>query len=146
MQEEIYWNPLVPELTVHDLETSLRFYIAAGFSIRFRRDDPPFAYLELGQAQLMLEQQHANGWNVEPLDRPLGRGINFQIEVENADAVFNSISALGAPVFRECKSTWYAVSAEHEEGQREFLVQDPDGYLMRFAQYLGRRANESAAS
>jgi hypothetical protein len=25
-------------------------------------------------------------------------------------------------------------------GQREFLLQDPDGYLLRFVQYLGERA------
>lgn len=77
MADPEYWHPLVPELTVMDLEASLRFYVAAAFSVRFRRTDPPFAYLELGQAQIMLEQEHAGGWNIEPLDRPLGRGINF---------------------------------------------------------------------
>jgi hypothetical protein len=76
MDEDLYWNPLVPELTVSNLEASLRFYEAVGFTIRFRREQPAFAYLELGQAQLMLEQEHPQGWNVEPLDRPLGRGIN----------------------------------------------------------------------
>ncbi|HAT7741725.1 TPA: VOC family protein, partial [Vibrio vulnificus] len=24
-------------------------------------------------------------------------------------------------------------------GQKEFLVQDPDGYLLRFSQYLGEK-------
>jgi catechol 2,3-dioxygenase-like lactoylglutathione lyase family enzyme len=136
---EPYWNPLVPELTVTSLESSLAFYRKAGFSIRFERTDPPFAYLELGDAQLMLEQRHPHGWNVEPLERPLGRGVNFQIEVPDADAVFAGLRALGAPVFRPLLDTWYRVSPTQEEGQREFLVQDPDGYLMRFAQYLGTR-------
>ena len=61
MSDETYWNPLVPELTVSDLETSLVFYAAAGFSVRFRREDPPFAYIELGKAQFMLEQEHSEG-------------------------------------------------------------------------------------
>jgi predicted enzyme related to lactoylglutathione lyase len=139
MNSEQYWNPLVPELTVSSLETSLRFYQAAGFSVCFQRANPPFAYLELGDAQIMLEQQHADGWNVEPLDRPLGRGINFQIEVADAESTLASLQAVGAPVFRPLRDTWYAISELQQEGQREFLVQDPDGYLMRFAQYLGTR-------
>ncbi|MFN7780236.1 MAG: bleomycin resistance protein [Betaproteobacteria bacterium] len=139
MTTEEYWNALVPELTVRDLELSLRFYEAAGFAVRFRRNDPPFAYIELGEAQLMLEQQNPEGWNVEPLDRPLGRGINFQIEVPDADATLASLLKSGSTPFRDAKDAWYAVSEIAEEGQREFLVQDPDGYLMRFSQYLGRR-------
>lgn len=139
MPEEQYWNALVPELTVRRIETSVRFYCAAGFSVRFQRDDPPFAYLELGQAQIMLEQQHEQGWNVAPLDRPLGRGINFQIEVPDADAIQSALVATGVTIFQEIKDTWYSVSPNMQEGQREFLVQDPDGYLLRFAQYLGSR-------
>jgi predicted enzyme related to lactoylglutathione lyase len=140
MNSEQYWNPLVPELTVSSLDASLRFYQAAGFSVRFQRANPPFTYLELGDAQIMLEQQHADGWNVEPLDRPLGRGINFQIEVVDAESALASLQAVGAPVFGPLRDTWYAISELQQEGQREFLVQDPDGYLMRFAQYLGTRS------
>jgi catechol 2,3-dioxygenase-like lactoylglutathione lyase family enzyme len=140
MEVDQYWNPLVPELTVADLERSLQFYVSAGFSVRFRRKPPPFAYLELGHAQLMLEQEHSGGWNFEPLDRPLGRGINFQIEVPNAVQVLTALQSLGVQPFRDVQDTWYAVSALQQEGQREFLVQDPDGYLLRFAQYLGSRS------
>jgi hypothetical protein len=96
-----YWNPLVPELIVADIEISLRFYLAAGFSIRFRRSDPPFAYLELGQAQLMLEQEHSSAWITAPLSRPLGRGINLQIEVQSAAAVVKALLAAGFSLFRE---------------------------------------------
>ncbi|MDR7193441.1 bleomycin resistance protein [Luteimonas terrae] len=139
MLKELYWNALVPELTVDQIEVSLRFYTTAGFSVRFRRHDPAFAYLELGQAQLMLEQQHERGWNIAPLDRPLGRGINFQIEVPDADAVRAALVAIGATIFGEVKDTWYSVAPDTQKGQREFLVQDPDGYLLRFAQHLGSR-------
>jgi catechol 2,3-dioxygenase-like lactoylglutathione lyase family enzyme len=137
--KDVYWSPLVPELTVANLARSLDFYCAAGFSIRFQRDDPPFAYLELGHAQIMLEQEHSAGWNVMPLDRPLGRGINFQIEVPSAQSIVASLASRGVSLFREPKETWYTVSADKQEGQLEFLVQDPDGYLLRFAEYLGQR-------
>jgi catechol 2,3-dioxygenase-like lactoylglutathione lyase family enzyme len=138
-QGDEYWNPLVPELTVRDLDVSLRFYLRAGFRIRFKRDNPPFAYLELGQAQIMLEQEHAEGWNINPLDRPLGRGINLQIEVKDARETLESLAGYAAIVFRKMTDSWYRVSSDNEEGQREFLVQDPDGYLLRFSQYLGSR-------
>lgn len=141
MGDDEYWGPLVPELTVTNLEESLAFYRAAGFSVRYRRNAPEFAYLEMGKAQLMLEQQHSEGWNVEPLDRPLGRGINLQIEVIDADSTLLSLQALGFSPFRGLKETWYAVAQRVEKGQREFLVQDPDGYLMRFSQNLGRRVS-----
>ncbi len=140
MADDEYWNPLAPELTVTDLEASLRFYRAAGFSVRFRREDPPFVYLELGRAQIMLEEQHAGGWYIGPLDRPLGRGINFQIEVGDALQTRDALASIGFAPFRELQESWYRVSETIEEGQGEFLVQDPDGYLMRFSQPLGRRA------
>lgn len=139
MLEEPRWSALVPELTVGHLEASLHFYAAAGFSVRFQRDAPAFAYLELGQVQLMLEQEHERGWNVTPLDRPLGRGVNFQIEVPDADAVRSGLAAIGVTMFREIKESWYSIAPHLETGQREFLVQDPDGYLLRFAQRLGIR-------
>lgn len=75
MPEEPNWNALVPEFTVEQIEVSLRFYTIAGFSIRFQRDDPQFAYLELGHAQLMLEQQHERGWNVILLIAHLGEAL-----------------------------------------------------------------------
>lgn len=88
----------------------------------------------------MLEQQHERGWNVTPLDRPLGRGINFQIEVTDANAVRSALVAAGVTLFREVKDTWYPVAPDVQKGQRELLVQDPDGYLLRFAQHLGSRS------
>jgi catechol 2,3-dioxygenase-like lactoylglutathione lyase family enzyme len=133
-----YWNPLVPELTVSDLEASLRFYGAAGFVVRFRRSGPPFAYLELGQAQIMLEEKHAGDWNIEPPQRPLGRGINFQVEVLDVQRTLAALTEIGFKPVRELREAWYRVSETREEGQREFLVHDPDGYLMRFAQPIER--------
>jgi len=120
MADDEYWNPLVPELTVTDLGASLRFYRAAGFSERFRREAPPFAYLELGRAQIMLEEQHAGGWCIGPLDRPLGRGINFQIEFGDVQKTRDALASIGFAPFRELQESWYRVSETIEEGQREF--------------------------
>ncbi|MCE2658473.1 MAG: hypothetical protein LW854_09525 [Rubrivivax sp.] len=62
---------------------------------------------------------------MEPLDRPLGRGINVQIEVVDMQSTVAALSACGLRPLRGVKETWCAVSGESEEGQRGFLVQDP---------------------
>ena len=135
----VFWNTLVPELTVTDLEASLVFYAAAGFQIRYRRTSPAFAYIEQGQAQLMLEQEHPGNWKTGVLQRPYGRGINFQIEVDSVHAVVERLRHIGTPLFREPAEAWYASSPTSEEGQIECLAQDPDGYLLRFIEVLGTR-------
>lgn len=137
-----YWNPLVPELCVCDLETSLRFYLALGFCVRFRRDKPAFAYLELGQAQIMLEQIHDRAWITDDLQKPFGRGINLQIEVEDVQLIAKKAAAEDISLFRPVSESWYSVGQNQEEGQIEFLVQDPDGYLLRFVQPLDVRSTD----
>lgn len=135
-----FWNALVPELTVTDLEVSLAFYLAAGFQIRHRRASPEFAYIELGQAQLMLEEDHPGNWKTGDLRHPSGRGISFQIEVVSVSAIAGRLRCIGISFFREPKEAWYKTSPTSEEGQIEFLVQDPDGYLLRFVEVLGTRS------
>lgn len=134
-----YWNPLVPELTVTCVENSLKFYLAAGFEVRFKRTSPDFAYIESGGAQLMLEQDNPKNWKTAELSKPYGRGVNFQIEVPSAHAVLDSLNKAGIPLFQEIEESWYEISAVTEEGQIEFLVKDPDGYLLRFVEPLGSR-------
>ncbi|SFK33821.1 hypothetical protein SAMN05518863_106167 [Candidatus Pantoea symbiotica] len=55
-KKEHFWNRMVPELTVTDFPVSLHFYVSVlGFNIMIKRKEPDFAYLNLGEAQLMLE-------------------------------------------------------------------------------------------
>ena len=132
------WNKMVPELTVENFDASLDFYTRVlGFRVVHRREG--FVYLDRDGAQLMLEAQHAEGWHTAALERPLGRGLNLQIEVQDIDALCARVRGTGTVLFRELKETWYRVSAASEEGQKEFLVQDPDGFLLRFSEPLGSR-------
>lgn len=135
-QKEPYWNRMVPELTVMDFPVSLHFYIdVLGFSIMIRRTEPNFAYISLGEAQLMLEQYNPGGWNTAEFVRPLGRGVNFQIEVENIEHVLARVNANGFKLYRELCDNHYSIG-QTTACQREFLIQDPDGYLLRFSQYI----------
>ncbi|MDU4436615.1 hypothetical protein CHU32_19590 [Superficieibacter electus] len=135
-QKETYWNRMVPELTVTDFPASLRFYVdVLGFTVMIRRSVPDFAYICLGEAQLMLEAYHTQGWNTAELVRPLGRGINFQIEVDDVEEIRARLAAHDVPLYRELQDNHYSVG-ETVACQRELLVQDPDGYLLRFSQYI----------
>ena len=49
-----------------------------------------------------------------------------------------ALAAAGVALFLEPETTWYRID-EEETGVRQFLVQDPDGYLVRFQSYIGRR-------
>lgn len=131
--------PLVPELDVSDLAGSLRFWCdQLGFRIAYERPEHGFAYLERPSGvQVMLNQANGN-WDTAPLDPPLGRGVNFQITVDRIAPLVAALSGIGWPLFREPHDAWYRVGPRMV-GNRQFLVQDPDGYLLRFAEDLGER-------
>jgi catechol 2,3-dioxygenase-like lactoylglutathione lyase family enzyme len=131
------WNPLVPELTVSHFEKSKRFYVELiGFEIKYQRDEPKFAYLEYESSQIMIEEVHNDGWKTGELEYPYGRGINFQIECSNVQKIQDTLLENKYNIFREIKDTWYNTGKEFV-GCRELLVQDPDGYLLRFSEDLG---------
>ncbi len=132
------WAKLVPELACSDLPTSLAFYCETlGFRCRFSRPEEGFAYLDWDGAQIMLEQQET-AWCTGALEKPFGRGINLQIEVEDIAGLIARLTAAQIPLFQDAQTAWYRED-EIEHGQIEVLVQDPDGYLLRFIQPLGTR-------
>ncbi|WP_420595795.1 bleomycin resistance protein [Deinococcus sp.] len=125
------WAALVPELMVSDLATSLDVYTRLfGFTVNYTR--PGFAYLSLGRVQWMLEQARPDkAWLTGPLEPPFGRGINFQISVPDVEALYERLEAEAYPIFVPLKTSVYE-EGDTEHRQREFLVLDPDGYLLRF--------------
>lgn len=128
------WNPMVPELSVSDLARSQDFYVhLIGFTVCFERAEPPFVYLCLGEAQLMLEQDHDEAWVVAPVSAPRGRGLNLQIEVDDVRAVRERLVAAAVPLFRDLAVEHYE-TIEGSTAQHELLVQDLDGYLLRLVQ------------
>ncbi|EJM89730.1 MULTISPECIES: bleomycin resistance protein [unclassified Pseudomonas] len=134
-------SKLVPELMVTDLGNSLGFWVhCLGFEVAYQRPEDGFAYLDLNGAQVMLEQidPDAGQWLTAPLTKPFGRGINLQIDVAAVAPITQKLDQAGFPLYRACKDTWYRADTV-EVGQREFIVQDPDGYLVRLVERLGER-------
>ena len=132
---------LVPELTVSSLDRSLAFWCGlVGFSVLYERPEEGFAFLEREGAEVMLDQYHPAGrhWLTRPFAPPLGNGLNLQIAVAEIAPILERLAAAGWPLFMPVEDKWYRVGAE-ERGQRQSVVADPDGYLLRLAQDLGSR-------
>jgi hypothetical protein len=58
--------------------------------------------------------------------------------VENADKLHDRVLAAGSPIFLPMEERWYRLNNE-ESGNRQFVVMDPDGYLLRFWHDLGKQ-------
>lgn len=130
------YNRLIPELGVSRFDVSLVFYTdVLGFHIEYQRSERRFAFLSYQGSQIMLEELN-DVWKTAERDYPFGRGINFQFLVDDLGAITASLSERGYPLFVQPEEHWYRRDA-HLIGQREFLVMDPDGYLLRFAQPIG---------
>ncbi len=134
-------SKLVPEFLVTNLATSLHFWSKIlGFSVAYDRPENGFAYLDLDGAQIMLEQRDEaeRQWVTGPLEAPLGRGINFQIEMPAISPIIERLRLASWPLFMAPEEKWYRVG-NAEVGQRQFLVLDPDGYLLRLVMSLGEQ-------
>ena len=156
----MYFNKTIPELDVTNLDAAIKFYSTCGFKVEYERKEDKFVFMSLGEIQFMFcELKDINKWETGKLEYPFGRGINFQLEVDNVDTIYNSLKANGYEIMVEIENVDevytnlikgnYPIMLEIEEnwyrkdnkllGSKEFLVQDPDGYLLRFAEDLGSK-------
>jgi hypothetical protein len=83
-------------------------------------------------------EAEAAAGSLAPLDAPYGRGINFQIALPTIRPILDALASANWPLFMQPEEKWYRAE-ELEIGVRQFLVQDPDGYLIRFSQRLETR-------
>jgi catechol 2,3-dioxygenase-like lactoylglutathione lyase family enzyme len=133
--------PMMPELLVSDIARSLAFWRdLCGFSVAFDRLYEGFAYLDLHGAQVMLEERgRGRNWITAPLDAPFGRGINLQIRLPKLAPILRSLEQASWPLFMPPEEKAYRTGAV-ETIVHQFIVQDPDGYLLRFSARIGQRA------
>jgi len=129
------WAGLVPEIFVENLAASLEFWTKAlGFRRLFAR--PRFAYLDHNGAQVMLwERGPGEKWETAKMVRPFGRGVNFQVETNDLNGILRRLKRENWPLY-EAPYEKQRTICGRRFASREFLVQDPDGYLIRFAEEL----------
>lgn len=128
---------IVPELYCFDMSLSLSFFVdVLGFSVKYERPEEEFAYLTFNDVDLMLEGINGNTrkWITGEFEFPLGRGINFQWDVENIDYLYERVcNKAKDSIYLAMESKSYLCGSINSS-QKQFIVQTPDGYLFRFCQ------------
>lgn len=110
----------IVEIVGPDLEKMLSFYTALGFEVERRTG--PFAVTRGFGIRLFL---------AENADAPVdGRWANVRVVVPDVDLVWDCIKAIGLPTAN--------LIGDRPYGLRDFLVSDPVGFEIRFAQILPR--------
>ncbi|MBR3281378.1 MAG: VOC family protein [Clostridia bacterium] len=134
------WNQMIPEFDVTNLQDSLHFYLdLIGFELVYERKEDKFAFLQLEKVQIMLQElADENKWETGKLEYPFGRGINFEYDMENIEDIYNRLTDDNYPIFVPIEEHWYR-KEDKLMGCKEFLVKDPDGYLLRFSEDLGEK-------
>ncbi len=134
------FSPLAIELIVSNYDKSLAFWTGPmNFTVCYTRPAQKFVYLEHPDGAQMMFYERDGDWETGAFEAPLGRGAILQIGVKNIETAYAAIIAAGIPRYVELREKWRNWG-DREGGQREFLVQDPDGYLVMVNQKMGERA------
>lgn len=111
-------------------EVSKCFYEDVGFQIVYERLEDKFCFMQLKNNQIMLEENNDN-WNVAKMEYPYGNGINISMSVENVENLYRILKDKQVKFFLDLEVNEYRVGNKIFQ-DKEFLLQDPDGYLLRF--------------
>jgi catechol 2,3-dioxygenase-like lactoylglutathione lyase family enzyme len=133
------WSNMMPEIMVADYDRAMEFWTGVlGFRICYTRPAMKFAYLERGEGGQMMLYQRDGYWETGALEVPFGRGVVLQVYVADLAPLEAAVRAAGLPFYVEPRERWRDWG-DRLGGQREFLVQDPDGYLVMVAERIGER-------
>ena len=138
------YNALVPELLVSDSKKSLKFYTEIlGFKVSYSREEEGFYFIEYQGSQIMIDQLTNNSrfTNGVPKTKPFGQGINFEIGTDNVGALYKRINDSNYPIFHPIEEKWYE-TGEVMGGSKQFVVADPDGYLLRFTEDIREKSTD----
>jgi catechol 2,3-dioxygenase-like lactoylglutathione lyase family enzyme len=127
------------EIMVTDYARSLAFWTELlGFTPAFTRPAQKLACLVHPDGAQMMLYELDGDWQTGPLETPFGRGAVLQVYVADVLAIHARLTTAGHPFYVPLREKWRDWG-DRQGGQREFLVQDPDGYLVMVAQRLGER-------
>ena len=123
-------NKLTPNLVVSNVARSMAFYRdRLGFSVASTVPDAEpyvFAILRSGPVEVFLNApESATDEYTSMKGRPLGGTFTMFIEVTGIERMYEELQAQ-IPIVAPLETKWYGVA--------EFVVADPDGYLITFAE------------
>ncbi len=136
-------TPLTPELCCSNIKTSLRFYTEIlGFSILYKREEDGFAMLERQGARIMLDQitkspasVNNRNWLSGSSEPPFGNGMNLEIVTDKIDELYERVQQDNAKIYLPIENKSYR-AADVMLRRRQFIVLDPDGYMLRFSEVI----------
>lgn len=136
------WAMGITEMMVSDYPASFAFWTEVlGFAPSFIRPEQKLAHLVHPDGAQVMVYERDGDWEVATMEPPFGRGVVVQVFVAHVGAVAARVEAAGVPFYVGLREKWRDWG-DRMGGQREFLVQDPDGYLVMVAQRIGERALE----
>ncbi len=126
---------VVPEIYCTDLEVTRNFYLnVLQMEVKYERSEDLFIYFAREGIGIMVEQFDSadRKWITEKLEKPFGRGVNFQWEVSEIEKFYDHILRVRKEsIYLEIETKEYRKNSTIIT-QTQFIVQDPDGYLFRF--------------
>jgi catechol 2,3-dioxygenase-like lactoylglutathione lyase family enzyme len=133
------WNPLVAEMMVQDFPASLAWWTEMlGFQTVFQRPAQKLAMLQHPDGAQVMIYERDGDWETGPLETPFGRGAVIQVFVQDVTAAHAVLAAASHAFYVDLREKWRDWG-DCRGGQREFLVQDPDGYLVMVAEHIGTK-------
>ncbi len=124
-------------LNVKDVERSMKFYTALGFDTRWesKGDDGHLTYagVGIGDAVIALGRipDDLRGMAkdyAEWVSSPLGAGVMITVELDGVEEVYARAKKAKAPIDSPLSERLYGTA---------FMVNDPDGYVVRFLRPKG---------
>lgn len=130
------YNRLIPEITVTSIKESLLFYCnILGFENKYEGEDKDFSFISFYGSQILLQENSNDAWKRYELEYPFGRGVNFSIETDDLDKLADNLKNAGISLLCPLEERWYEKDGV-SNGEKHFIVMDPDGYILRFMQNL----------
>jgi uncharacterized glyoxalase superfamily protein PhnB len=128
------FKKLTPNLLVANVERSLAFYedvlgFERGMSVP---EQSPFVFASVtgGSVEIFFNDAAAAIKEYPGFGgKPLGASGTMFVEIEGVDALHDRLKAAGVPIVMPLVTQFY--------GMREFAIEDPDGYVITFAQRVG---------
>jgi lactoylglutathione lyase len=129
------FQKLTPNLVVPNVEASLNFYCTVlGFQPGITVPDAPpyvFGSVASGSVEIFFNDQKTVAEDYPALGaKPIGGSLTLFIEVEGIEDLFQKVQQHGVKITMPMKDQFY--------GMREFAMQDPDGWIITFAERIAK--------
>ena len=133
---------LTPNMAVEDVRETVEYYVKNfGFKLVMAVSEDKssvgdelvdgkeyiWANIMSGEVGIMFQRIDNLKEDVGNFFDTIGSSASFYIEVEDVDALYDSVIN-SVDIHKEIETSWY--------GMREFYVKDPNGYILAFAQNM----------